>query len=144
MRFNELHKLKFNCGDGAYSIVTSREIMDSQITLTGEEYKLVTGFLGQRIYRGNVRSSKGKAETTFQVFQLDGSTQSGVLNLVFPKPERDELRLYLRVNVFKPEPDDIWFIFTRENSLVVGSMSQSSWRAIGRNDEEDDAYQARK
>lgn len=141
MQFNALHKLHFSCADGAYSIVTPREIYDSQITLTDNEAALVISAFGRdQIQRGNVKSDKIKALKPFKL-QSGGLIEDIELNLVFPKPERDELRLYLKASVFKPAPNDIWFLYPKDGKIRLGSMTENEWRSIGRNDDDDASYQ---
>lgn len=139
MRFTPLHRRHFQCDDGAYSEVTSREVFDSQITLTDTEVEIVVGFFGGDIHRGNVGANRDAASKEFWNFNRN---EPCYLNLVYPKPERDELRLYLSVQAgFKPAADEIWFLFVRDGRLNIGAYSESQWRTIGRTDAEDDAYQ---
>lgn len=141
MQFTELHKLFFAASDGAYSKVTAREVFDSQVTLTDWEAKMVVGNYGfENIRRGNVSGDKEKSSKEFTLVSANGY-RSIKLNLVFPKPEKDELRLYLKKDQFKPEPDEIWFLFLRNAKVHIGSMDEKSWRSIGRSDEDDTIYQ---
>jgi 5-methylcytosine-specific restriction enzyme A len=90
MQFGANQKLKFNAKIGSYSIVTAREHLDSQITAT------------ENIHIGNVASGQFKALKPFRLYP-DGNEIN--LNLVFPKPNKTELRLYLSLKAgFKPEP----------------------------------------
>lgn len=140
MRFGIVQREFFGCDDGAYSRVTAREVFDSQITLTGEEVEIVVDNLGtERIHVGNVRSDPAAARQQFALFPAGKSVE---LNLVFPKPEKSELRLYLKTRVFKPDPEDIWFVFPKGGALHIGSMTEATWRSIGRSDPEDEAYQS--
>ncbi len=141
MKFNALHKLHFACSDGAYSRVTEREVIDCQITLTDHEADIVINVIGlEHIQRGNVKSDKIKALKKFKLYADDGEKDIE-LNLVFPKPEKDELRLYLKSSAFKPSPNDIWFLYPKDDRIILGAFSEKEWRSIGRNDEEDEIYQ---
>lgn len=141
MKFNDLHKLHFSCTDGAYSRVTATEVGDSQITLTDHEAAIVIEVFGfNNIHRGNVKSNNIKALKRFKLLS-DSMEKDIELNLVFPKPEKDELRLYLRSNIFKPLPNNIWFLYPKDGKINLGSLSEKEWRSIGRNDDEDDFYQ---
>lgn len=141
MQFNALHKLHFSAGDGAYSIVTDREIVDSQITLTDHEANIVIRTFGkENIQRGNVGANRQKALKKFNLV-TGGENSSISLNLVFPKPEKDELRLYLRKEAFKPNPGEIWFLYPSNGAIHLGSMTETQWRSIGRNDDDDITYQ---
>jgi 5-methylcytosine-specific restriction enzyme A len=103
MQFGANQKLKFNAKIGSYSIVTAREHLDSQITATDSEANLLLNFFGrENIHIGNVASGQFKALKPFRLYP-DGNEIN--LNLVFPKPNKTELRLYLSLKAgFKPEP----------------------------------------
>ncbi len=141
MRFGPVQKSFFNATDGAYSIVTEREVYDSQITLTGEEVELVQKHFGSAgIHHGNVRSNKEAALKTFTIYKQGAATKQIQLNLVFCKDDKSELRLYLRGKVFKPSPKSIWFLFLSNGALVIGAMAEDQWRSLGREDIDDDDY----
>jgi len=128
MRFGKSQHIKFNSETGAYSVVTPRENYDSQITATDEEANLLLSFFGrENIQIGNVKSNPEKAKQTFYLYP-EGNEIS--LNLVFPKPEKPELRLYLSARAgFKPDGDDIWFVFQQDNKLWIGAMNETLWRS---------------
>jgi hypothetical protein len=143
MKFGKSQKIKFKSNLGAYSIVTPRENYDSQITATDAEAELLTSFFGKEsIQVGNVKSNPVKAKKAFRLFP--GGNQI-YLNLVFPKPEKTELRLYLSSRAgYKPEPNDIWFLFEKDNDLWIGSLDERSWRNQNRiliYDESESEYQ---
>jgi len=131
MRFGKSQNIKFNSENGAYSVVTSRENYDSQITATDEEANLLLSFFGKdNIQIGNVKSNPEKAKQTFYLYP-NGNVIN--LNLVFPKPEKTELRLYLSARAgFKPDGDDIWFVFECDNKLWIGAMNEALWRSQNR------------
>ena len=127
MRFGKSQERKFNSSTGAYSVVTKRENYDSQITATDEEANLLLSFFGKgNIQIGNVKANPQKARKAFKLYP-NGETI--YLNLVFPKPQKTELRLYLsQRSGFKPRGGDIWFIFEQNNELWIGFMNESNWR----------------
>ncbi len=127
MRFGKSQNIKFKSEIGAYSVVTSRENYDSQITATDEEANLLLRYFGkENIQIGNVKSNPEKAKQTFHLYPKGNAIN---LNLVFPKPEKTELRLYLSSRAgFKPDGEDIWFIFEQDNKLWIGAMSEPLWR----------------
>lgn len=96
--------------NGAYSVVTTRENYDSQITAADEEANLLLSFFGkEKIQVGNVKSNPEKAQQAFYLYPEGNAIH---LNPVFPKPEKNELRLYISARAgFKPDGDDVWFIF---------------------------------
>jgi 5-methylcytosine-specific restriction enzyme A len=141
MRFGPVQNDYFKAKDGAYSKVTKREVYDSQITLTGEEVEIVDKYFGvDGIHHGNVKSNKAAALKEFTLYSQSGEKKKIGLNLVYPKGDKTELRLYLRGNVFKPEADNIWFLFVSNGDLVIGAMPEEKWRSLGREDIDDDNY----
>jgi 5-methylcytosine-specific restriction enzyme A len=143
MKFGTIQKIKFETIDGAYSRVTDRENFDSQITLTDYEAHLVVSHFGKpNIYIGNVGSSGGRSAKQFRLFP-DGQVID--LNIIYPKPNKSELRLYISSRAgFKPDAGYIWFIFKKDDDLWIGAMSEISWRnssSEAKQDESDDDYQ---
>lgn len=142
MKFGKAQVIKFGTYDGAYSVVTAREIHDSQITLTDHEVEIVTRYFNGSIHTGNVRDSGGASEKQFRLFP-SGSWVT--LNLVYPKPVKSELRLYIAESKgFKPEVGDVVFFFIFNGELWIGNMSEFSWRfqlSVLTNDSDDSNYQ---
>ncbi|TDS69202.1 hypothetical protein C7434_2590 [Pantoea sp. PNA 14-12] len=131
MRFNENHLSFFNALDGAYSEISlADEATKSQITLTDHEKELAINFFGpDKICRGPVKSNPDLAAKEFKLYQ------NGVvrLNLVFPKPEKNELRLYMANGKdFYAPAGSIWFIYhgRGDDLLTVGYMHPSDWTRI--------------
>ncbi|MGQ5718434.1 hypothetical protein [Pseudochrobactrum asaccharolyticum] len=127
--FNEVHLNHFNAQEGAYSVVTERESkIDSQITITGKEKTIALEHFGEEnIHKGPAKNNKKLANKEFNLFP-SGEVIS--LNIVFPKPKKKEVRIYLNKEKFKPKTNDIWFIFKRENKIWIGSYNQNQWDAI--------------
>ena len=140
LKFGPLQQTLFGTPDGAYSTVTGTEYGDSQITLTDYEQFLVESYFGKpNIHRGNVASSPARAKKQFRLYP---SGEAVSLNLVYPKPDKDELRLYLSSKAgFKPDPGVVWFVFRKGKDLWLGAEPEHLWRITGRNDREDDRYQ---
>ncbi len=143
MKFGVVQKSKFETIQGAYSIVTERENFDSQITLTDYESELVLShFKHENIHVGNVQSNRELSSKSFYHYPTGKEIK---LNVVFPKPEKKELRLYISSNAgFKPESNDIWFMFIKDQKLWIGSMDEVSWRSessIFKQDDYDEIYQ---
>lgn len=143
MRFGKSQHIKFNSENGAYSVVTTRENYDSQITATDEEANMLLSFFGkENIQIGNVKSNPEKANQDFYLYPEGNKIN---LNLVFPKPEKTELRLYLSKQAgFKPNGGDIWFIFEKDNKLWIGAMDEALWRSQNQilvYDESEGSYQ---
>jgi hypothetical protein len=140
MKFGAIQKIKFGTDAGTYSMVTEREEFDSQITLTDYETELAVGHFGETILRGPVKSNP---EQALKTFYLHGTGDAIDLNLVYPKPDRTELRLYLGSRAgFKPKPGEIWFLYLNDDKLFIGAMTEREWRRQERLDEDDPLYQA--
>lgn len=140
MKFQLFHNRYFNAVDGSYSIVTSREEYDSQITLTDSEADMVINYFGvNNIQLGNVASDKVKASKTFYLYP---SLLPIKLNLVFPKLNKPELRLYISKQAgFKPASGQIWFLYIDKNGrLVIGALEESLWNDLDQIDIDDEAY----
>ncbi|SNR45661.1 HNH endonuclease [Maribacter sedimenticola] len=141
MDFKDFHKDFFSSRNGAYSRVTERENYDSQITLTDSEAGMVVEYFGnENIQVGNVGSNPDLASKEFLLYPNFDSIS---LNLVYPKPDKPELRLYLSSRSgFKPKGGDIWFIYINlDNRIVIGSIDEPAWRTLGQIDFEDLEYQ---
>lgn len=141
MEFAIFHKRYFHAKGGSFSRVTSREDYDSQITLTDFEADLVVNHFGiSNIHIGNVKSDVAKAAKPFLLFP---SKELISLNLVFPKPNKSELRLYLsKKGHFRPRAEQVWFLYIDySDNLVVGAMDEIEWNKLDQIDEFDEAYQ---
>lgn len=142
MIFGKTQKQKFGTYEGAYSVVTDREIKDSQITLTDHEVEIVTRFFKGSIHVGNVTNSQGAAEKAFRLYPSGHLIH---LNLVYPKPAKSELRLYLAAGKgFMPETGDVVFLFIKDAELWIGNMSEFNWRfqlSALTDDTDDNSYQ---
>ncbi|MGN6803296.1 MAG: HNH endonuclease [Ginsengibacter sp.] len=140
MQFQLFHKKFFNAVAGSYSIVTEREEYDSQITLTDAESEMVIQYFGRsNIQVGNVASNKSKSQKQFFLYP---DMRPIKLNLVFPKPEKHELRLYISSRAgFKPKSGEIWFLFIDKNGqLIIGSFPEQVWFDLDQIDTEDNNY----
>lgn len=131
MEFGVVQADRFNAIGGSYSLVTDRELYDSQVTATDAEALLLKAYFqtrGEEIYKGNVSSNRVAAAKKFRLYP-SGKTIS--LNLVYPKPSKPELRLYLSSRAgFMPKKGDVWFLFvSKQNELWIGAMPEAEWRS---------------
>jgi 5-methylcytosine-specific restriction enzyme A len=140
MQFQLFHNKFFNAQTGSYSLVTPREEFDSQITLTDAEADMVIAYFGKRnIHIGSVILNKTKAAKQFLLYP---SFKIINLHLVFPKPNKPELRLYISTRAgFKPKSNEIWFLYINSGgALVIGSLPQNIWNALDQEDPDDNLY----
>ncbi len=143
MEFGKVQKDKFQTQTGAYSIVTDREFFDSQITATDAESDiLIDHFKKNAIHVG---PKKENPELAKKPFRLYPSGETIFLNLLFPKPNKTELRLYLSVRAgFKPTAGNVWFMYEKDNDIWLGEMSEELWRCENseyRDDVSESVYQ---
>lgn len=132
MKFTDIHNRFFNTSNGAFSKVTAREYDDSQVTATKDEYEIIIDSFGEEnIHRG---PKSADPERSKKVFLLYPDMKPIELNLIFPKPNKNELRLYLSSRVgFKPMPGYYWFVYKdNQEKLVLGSFSEEEWKTIGK------------
>ncbi|MGG6134523.1 hypothetical protein ACQV2E_01430 [Pantoea allii] len=132
MRFIKKHLDFFNAVDGAYSVISEAdEATKSQITLTDHEKILAINFFGENnIFRGPVKDNPILAAKSFKLYK--GSSVA-TLNLVFPKPEKNELRLYMSNSKdFYAPAGNIWFLYQGigEDILTIGHMNPHDWESI--------------
>jgi hypothetical protein len=127
--FDERHRLFFKAEAGTYSKVTHREADASEVNLTGPEARLAEQFFGRdRIHAGAVRADPAAATQRFRAYP---GGELVYLNLVYPKRDRTEMRLYLSSQKgFKPSGGSIWFLFQRGRDLFVGFMPGDEWNKL--------------
>jgi len=132
MKFGLPQILRFNAVQGSYSPITNREVFDSQLTATDAESSLLESYFsrhGETIHVGNVRSNPQSARKRFRLWP---SGDNIWLNLVYPKPDKSELRLYLATSRgFMPKEGDVWFLFvTKDDELWIGRLTKTDWRLL--------------
>lgn len=140
MEFQIFHNHFFNAKKGSYSVVTHRENYDSQITLTDFETEMVLQHFGEEnIQIGSVGTNPGKAQKTFYLYPDNIPVN---LNVIFPKPEKRELRLYISSRAgFKPIGGEVWFMFIgKSENLYIGSMPFHLWNDLDQYDLDDPEY----
>ncbi|MDF1741999.1 MAG: hypothetical protein P1U86_22750 [Verrucomicrobiales bacterium] len=139
MRFGPLQKALFGASDGTYSAVTDREHYDSQITLTGNEVELAEKYFGNTIHIGRVSDNPAAAAKEFRLYPT-GERIS--LNLVYPKEDKPELRLYISATAgFKPEGGQVWFLARKGGDLWIGGLDGNHWKSLAAGDPRDTDYQ---
>ena len=93
-----------------------------------------------------IGGAKKNPEAARKIFKIYPTGKEVGLNLVYPKPKKNELRLYLSSEAgFKPESGAILFIFVRDKDLWIGAFPESEWNDFNHsviNDDSDFIYQA--
>ncbi|MCR5257154.1 MAG: HNH endonuclease [Desulfovibrio sp.] len=143
MKFSPVQQKVFKALKGSYSPVTEREVYDGQITATDAERDLLEAYFaarGESIYKGNVKSGQERA---VKIFRKWPNGEEVRLHLVYPKPSKTELRLYIaKKRGFLPDSGNIWFLFVddTDKNLWIGSLPEKEFRALSaswRENEED-------
>ncbi|MDV5170975.1 HNH endonuclease [Photobacterium rosenbergii] len=136
MRFTDQHKQHFAATDGAYSDITSAdEAKKRQITLTDHEVELFVQHFGEEnIHTGAAGTNPELATKQFYFFNENRVIE---LKLVFPKPKKSELRLYMaKRQGFAPDERHTWFVFKSPNQelLTIGYLETDNWNQLEEND----------
>lgn len=123
--FSNVMKLFFEADRGAYSIVTNDEFNKSQITFVGPEQELAEDFLGSELdeRHGSVAAIEALGIDPNLEYRLFPSGKPVYLTTSYKTNKPRELRLYLRVDQFKPDAGWYWGVFERENKLWLCEMS---------------------
>lgn len=121
----------FGADEGAYSVVTGPEASKGHITITGPEAELIEKHFGTvNIHIGPKSSNPSASTKTFNVNKPDGTTQEGDFTLVFPKPQKGELHIYMnRSEGFRPNAGDVWYVYTKGGEIYIGSTTPDEWTA---------------
>lgn len=136
MEFDQKLKEYFAAEKGAYSVITSREFYDSQITLTGLEADIVEEYFGRKnIHSGSVKSNEVQSLKKFFLFP---DLKEIELNLVYPKSSKSELRLYLSAKKgFKPNAGNIFVVYINKNdNIIIGEFDLEEWKFIRNSNEQ--------
>jgi hypothetical protein len=140
MKFSALQKVYFGADSGAYSLVTLDERKKSQITITdsdGESNIVISAIGAASIPRAAAKAMR----TRLNLWEAPTKSKQIELTINFPKKTKNELRVYRNASDgFGYEEGDVWFVFTSNGKLYIGSMPEEDWRKIGRLDEGDSLY----
>jgi hypothetical protein len=120
---------------GAGSLVTEDEFRKRQITVVADEKAVLFSRIPvRRIFRGTVAEGRQRAGQAFVLYRGLQKVKTIRPHLVFPKPAKDELRLYISETAFMPEPGSYWYIFVRslDASLGLGWASSVEFSAMQR------------
>ncbi|MCL4674144.1 MAG: hypothetical protein KJZ64_14690 [Sphingomonadaceae bacterium] len=122
----------FHAKRGAYSVVTNDEYNKSQITFVGSEQELVEDFLGSELDQrhGSIAAIQALGIDPDLEYRLFPSGRPIYLTTSYKTNKPRELRLYLRVGQFKPDPGWFWGVFEREGSLWLCEMSPDMLQKI--------------
>jgi 5-methylcytosine-specific restriction enzyme A len=121
----------FGAEIGAGSLVTEKdEAKKAQITVTTNERPVFESVL-KNIPTGSRTDLGDEALFEFRLFPDGRIVQLPLLFLKSTpqKPNRNELRLYMNANKFKPQANDFWFVFIRKGQFWLGVMTKAELAA---------------
>ncbi|MGQ7829284.1 hypothetical protein [Altererythrobacter sp. Z27] len=131
------HEMKrfFGANRGAYSVVTNDEYNKSQITFVGPEQELAEDFLGAQLDQrhGSIAAIEALGINPNLEYRLFPSGKPVFLTTSYKTNKPRELRLYLRVDQFKPDPGWYWGVFERDGHLWLCEMSPDLLEKINSN-----------
>lgn len=127
-RMNEF----FGAERGAYSVVTQDEFNKSQITFVGPEQELAEDFFGAELElrHGSINVIAAKGLDPNLPYRLYPSGRLVELTTSYKTNKPRELRLYLRVDQFKPLPGWFWGVFEKNAELWLCEMSPDMLQKI--------------
>jgi len=85
------------------------------------------------IPRGPLSSAEGAEKQVWFPFRLFPTGRKIELKINFPKPEKNELRLYFNEDAFSPSANDMWFIFERSGEIWIGTLDDEELKAARNN-----------
>lgn len=100
------------------------EARKRQITVAQHERDLLLKY-HPNIPRGALGEAEQKGEQVWFSFRLFPTGQMIALKINFPKPAKNELRLYFNEAVFSPNVWDNWFLFERDDEIWIGSLDDA-------------------
>lgn len=115
----------FGAQRGGFSVVTQDEFSNSQITFVGPEQQIAEDFFGHELdlRHGSIATIKEKGVDPDLSYRLYPSGRRIALTTSYKTNKPRELRLYLRIDQFKPLPGWFWGIFEKQGELWLCEIS---------------------
>lgn len=127
--FDASLKAFFLADSGAGSQITEKdEAKKRQLTVASHERLLLTKYHPD-IPKGALGKAESQGKKVLFRFRLFPTGQHIDLKINFPKPPKNELRLYFNEAVFSPNAWDYWFLFERDNEIWIGSLDETELNA---------------
>jgi len=116
----------FQCDAGAFSVVTKNENEKRQVTAVGFEQELLESHFKGEIekHQGSRKDMEANGVEPTLAFRKHPTGETVRLVVSYKKGKKNELRYYFNNEAFRPDADDYWFIFVRENEIWLGSFSE--------------------
>jgi len=126
-RLNEF----FGSEDGAGSVVTEKdEALKAQITITQAFEQPVLFSVFPNVPVGPRRDL---GDACLHALKLYPSGETIYLPIHKRPPPRNEVRLYMKANVFRPRAGDFWFVFRKAGELWIGALTEKELDRIESN-----------
>lgn len=123
--FDDSLKTFFLSDNGAGSKITEKdEASKRQLTVAKHERLLLLKYHPD-IPTGALGEAEKRGEKVLFRFRLFPTGQHIDLKINFPKPGKNELRLYFNEAVFSPNVWDNWFLFERNHEIWIGSLDDN-------------------
>ena len=127
--FDDRLKTFFLSENGAGSKITEKdEASKRQLTVAKHERLLLLKYHPD-IPTGALGEAEKRGEKVLFRFRLFPTGQVIDLKINFPKPSKNELRLYFNEAAFSPKVWDNWFLFERNNEIWIGSLDDNEIEA---------------
>lgn len=127
--FDDSLKSFFRSVSGAGSKITKKdEASKRQLTVAKHERQLLLRHHPDIPIRALGEAEKRGEKVLFR-FRLFPTGQHIDLKINFPKPGKNELRLYFNEAAFSPNVWDNWFLFERDDEIWIGSLEDSELAA---------------
>jgi 5-methylcytosine-specific restriction enzyme A len=119
----------FLSDNGAGSKITEKdEARKRQLTVAKHERLLLLKYHPD-VPIGALGEAEKRGEKVLFRFRLYPTGQHIDLKINFPKPVKNELRLYFNEAVFSPKAWDNWFLFERKGEIWIGSLDDDEINA---------------
>ena len=130
--FDDELKRFFGADSGEGSKITEKdEARKRQLTVATHERRLLLKYHPD-IPKGPLGQAEEQGKKVLFRFRLYPTGQHVDLKINFPKPAKNELRLYFNETVFSPKAGDCWFLFEKKDELWIGSLDDSELSAARR------------
>lgn len=119
----------FSSTHGVGSRITEKdEAKKRQLTVAKRERELLLKY-HKDIPIGALSLAETREQKTRFSFRRFPDGKPIELRVNFPKPGKNELRLYFNEKLFSPVAGDKWFLFERDGELWIGSLEDSELEA---------------
>lgn len=114
----------FGAANGAGSRITEKdEANKRQLTVAKPERELLARH-HKNIPVGSLQAAESLGKQVYFDFLLFPTGRQISLKINFPKPGKNELRLYFSEGSFSPNANDFWFLFEKQGRIWIGTLDE--------------------